>query len=345
MKQDLLSLRLGELEDEVALLGWPLYRGKQIFRWLSLGEKDFRNMTNLSNDHQRILQDKYDITSLKVMKKQLSKQDGTAKYLLQLLDGELIESVLMKYKHGNSVCISTQVGCGMGCDFCASGQEGLLRNLTPGEMVDQILTLQSAENVRISHVVLMGSGEPLQNLPNVVKLMRIINEKEGLCISLRNVTVSTCGLIPEIYRLASYKFPINLAISLHASDDETRRKIMPVAGQYKIRELVNACDEYAQVTGRRITYEYALMKGVNDAREDMGRLAKLLKGKLCHVNLILVNPVEGKNYRASERDHLELLRKVLSRSGIAVTVRRELGSDIDAACGQLKRRTMDGIPE
>ena len=306
-----------------------------------MGIKDFKDMTNLSKNDRCVLDDHFTITSLELIKKQKSSEDETTKYLVQLPDGELIETVLMKYRHGNSVCISTQVGCAMGCSFCASGQEGLVRNLTTGEMVDQILTISGLQSERISHVVLMGSGEPLQNLVNVVKLMKIINDKEGLNVSLRHVTLSTCGLIPEIQKLASYKMPINLAISLHASSDKTRRRIMPVARAYAITDLVKVCDEYSRITGRRVTYEYALIKGVNDSISDMQNLAKLLKGKLCHVNLIPINPVEGSSYHTVNRSHSNDLSQVLLKSGIATTVRRELGSDIDAACGQLKRRTLN----
>lgn len=306
-----------------------------------MGIKDFNDMTNLSKNDRYILDEHFTITSLELIKKQDSREDETLKCLFRLPDGELIESVLMKYKHGNSVCISTQVGCAMGCSFCASGQEGLVRNLTTGEMVGQILKVGQMESERISHVVLMGSGEPLQNLVNVVKLMKIINDKEGLNVSLRHVTLSTCGLIPEIKKLASYKMPINLAISLHASNDETRRRIMPVARAYAITDLINVCDEYSRLTGRRVTYEYALIKGINDSILDMQHLAKLLKGKLCHVNLIPINPVEGSSYQTVKKSHSNDLSRVLLKAGIAATVRRELGSDIDAACGQLKRRTLD----
>ncbi len=340
MKKDLLDFTLEEITHEISALGWPKFRSTQIFRWLYVGVKDFMEMTNLSKGDREELQNKYSIMNLTLIKKQESREDETAKFLFQLSDGEMIESVFMKYKHGNSACLSTQVGCAMACSFCASGQEGLVRNLSTGEMVDQILSMSRLQSERISHVVLMGSGEPLQNLGNVVKLMKIINDKEGLNISLRHVTLSTCGLIPEIRELASFKLPINLAISLHASNDDTRRRLMPVSRGYLITELINVCDEYASVTGRRVTYEYALIKGVNDSIADMQQLAKLLRGKLCHVNLIPINPVEGSNYQATNKAHLIDLTRVLLKEGIVSTVRRELGSDIDAACGQLKRRTL-----
>ncbi len=341
MKKDLLDLTLDEIALEIQTYGWPKFRSTQIFRWLHMGIKDFMDMTNLSKSDREVLENKYSITDLKLIRRQDSRKDETVKFLFQLPDGEMVESVLMKYKHGNSACLSTQVGCAMACSFCASGQEGLVRNLTTGEMVDQILAMSSLQSERISHVVLMGSGEPLQNLGNVVKLMKIINENEGLNISLRHVTLSTCGLIPEILKLATYKLPINLAISLHASNDDIRRRIMPVSRGYSIKELISACDEYSRITGRRVTYEYALIKGVNDSIIDMQHLAKLLKGKLCHVNLIPINPVEGSNYQSTNISHLNELTRVLLKNGIVSTVRRELGSDIDAACGQLKRRTLN----
>lgn len=340
MKRDLLDLTLDEISYEISLLGWPKFRSTQIFRWLYKGIKDFMDMTNLSINDRETLISRYNITELTLIKKQDSKKDETVKFLFQLPDGEMIESVLMKYKHGSSACLSTQVGCAMACSFCASGQEGLIRNLTAGEMVDQILSMSKLQSERIRHVVLMGSGEPLQNLGNVVKLMKIINENEGLNISLRHVTLSTCGLIPEIKKLANYNLPINLAISLHASNDETRRRLMPVSRGYTIKELISTCDEYSRITGRRVTYEYALIKGVNDSVIDIQNLARLLKGKLCHVNLIPINPIEGSNYQAANKSHLNELTRVLVKEGIVSTVRRELGSDIDAACGQLKRRTI-----
>jgi 23S rRNA (adenine2503-C2)-methyltransferase len=298
-------------------------------------------MSNLTKTDRESLKNHYSITKLEIVKKQVSLQDGTTKYLFQLSDGELIESVLMKYRHGTSACLSTQVGCAMGCSFCASGQEGLIRNLTTGEMLDQIIAMSVDQSERISHVVLMGSGEPLQNLQDVVKLINIMNHKAGLHISMRHITLSTCGLIPEINQLAVYELPITLAVSLHAASDEVRRRLMPIARRYAIQELVEACDAYAQQTGRRVTYEYALIKGVNDSVSDMTTLAALLKNRLCHVNLIPINPVEGSHYLSGSSEDLKQLKDILESKGIPVTVRREMGSDIDAACGQLKRRTQN----
>lgn len=339
MKMDLLSFSPEELKDEMKTMGWPAFRAGQIFQWLQKGVKNIDEMTNISKTARWELSERYFITKLNVVNKQVSAQDGTIKYLFQLSDGEMIESVLMKYHHGTSACISTQVGCAMGCAFCASGQEGLVRNLSTGEMLDQVLAMTADQPSRISHVVLMGSGEPLQNLEDVVKLIKIMNREEGLHISMRHVTISTCGLIPQIHQLANYEMPINLAVSLHASTDEIRRRLMPIAHNYSIGELVESCDEYSRKTKRRITYEYALIKGINDSETDMIALAALLKNKLCHVNLIPVNPVEGSSYRSDKMENMTHLKEILEKNGIPVTVRRELGSDIDAACGQLKRRT------
>ena len=341
MKKDLLNMSLAELTSEINDIGWPLFRGQQIFQWLQKGIKDIDKMTNLAKTDRETLKNHYFITKLDIVKKQVSHQDGTTKYLFQMPDGERIESVLMKYRHGTSACLSTQVGCAMGCAFCASGQEGLIRNLTTGEMLDQIIAMSADQSERISHVVLMGSGEPLQNLQDVVKLMKIINHQTGLHISMRHITLSTCGLIPEIHQLAAYELPINLAVSLHAASDEVRRRLMPIARGYAVQELVEACDAYTQKTGRRVTYEYALIKGVNDSVSDMMALATLLKNRLCHVNLIPVNPVEGSRYRSGSSEDIKQLKDVLESKGIPVTVRREMGSDIDAACGQLKRRTQN----
>ncbi len=337
MKKDLLGMTTQQLTDEMESQGWPAYRAKQIFQWLFRGVKHFDKMTNIPKAMRTELEQNYMITAIEQVKKQVSSLDGTAKYLYKLLDGELIESVLMNYRHGSSACISTQVGCAMGCAFCASGQEGLIRNLTTAEMADQILAMTADHQTRISHVVLMGSGEPLQNLKDVVELIRIINEPDGLHISMRHITLSTCGLIPEINQLASLKLPINLAVSLHAASDDVRRRIMPVAYRYSIHELIKACESYSDITHRRVTYEYALIRGINDSREDLITLAELLKNQLCHVNLIPVNPVQGTSYQSSPKEQAYQLKEILDKKGIPATVRREMGSDIDAACGQLKR--------
>ena len=340
MKRDLLSFTMEELRHEAETLHWPSFRGEQIFEWLQKGATSFDEMTNLSVDQRQVLKESYHINRLKMIDKQVSTQDGTTKYLFQLEDDQLIESVLMLYRHGASVCLSTQVGCAMGCSFCASGQEGLVRNLTTAEMLNQVLYITADQPNRVSHLVLMGSGEPLQNLPNVVKLMKIANHSKGLHISMRHMTLSTCGLIPEIRQLAALQLPFNLAISLHAPNDDIRKRLMPVATRYSVQELTETCEAYAKQTGRRITYEYALIKGVNDSPEHMVMLGDLLSGKLCHVNLIPVNPVSGSAYRSRDAQHTQQLKIILERKKIPVTIRREMGSDIDAACGQLKRRTL-----
>ena len=337
MKKDLLGMTKQQLTNEMESQGWPAYRARQIFQWLHRGAKHYDEMTNIPKTARTELERNYMITAIEQVKKQVSSLDGTSKYLYKLHDGELIESVLMNYHHGSSACISTQVGCAMGCAFCASGQEGLTRNLTAAEMVDQILAMKADQQKRISHVVLMGSGEPLQNLKDVVELIRIINEPEGLHISMRHITLSTCGLIPEINRLASLKLPINLAVSLHAASDDVRRRLMPVAYRYRIHELIKACELYSNITHRRVTYEYALIRGINDSREDLMALGELLKNQLCHVNLIPVNPVQGTSYQSSPKEQAYQLKEILDNKGIPATVRREMGSDIDAACGQLKR--------
>jgi 23S rRNA (adenine2503-C2)-methyltransferase len=339
MKKDLLGMTLQQMIIEMKELGLPAYRAKQIFRWLVSGVKDFEHMTNIPKNVRNQLRDSYQITAVEQVRRQVSSIDGTAKYLYKLDDGELIESVLMTYRHGSSACISTQVGCAMGCSFCASGQEGLVRNLTAAEMVDQILAMSADQQTRVSHVVLMGSGEPLQNLKDVVELIRILNEPEGLHISMRHITLSTCGLIPEINKLASLKLPINLAVSLHAATDDVRRRLMPVAYRYEIHDLIKACEHYSRLTHRRVTYEYALIKGVNDSKDDIRTLGELLQNQLCHVNLIPVNPVQGTSYRAGPKEQAYLLKEILDKMRIPATVRREMGSDIDAACGQLKRHT------
>ncbi|RQD70376.1 MAG: 23S rRNA (adenine(2503)-C(2))-methyltransferase RlmN [Tindallia sp. MSAO_Bac2] len=322
----------------MASLEWPPYRANQIFQWIQKGCSDFAEMTNLSKIMRETLSKNYILTSLWQVSKQTS-QDGTEKYLLELPDGELIETVLMRYKHGNSLCLSSQVGCAMGCQFCASGMEGLSRNLSAGEMLDQILFVSRDIKERISHVVMMGSGEPLQNLEEVVKLLNIINDKQGLNISLRHVTVSTCGLVPQIYELAEYKLPINLAISLHAASDNIRKSMMPIAERYSIDELLEACDAYVDKTNRRITYEYALVPGINDYPDEINKLAQKLKGKLCHVNLIPVNPVDDVFPAHHHHKGYHHIVEFLEKEGISATIRRELGADIDAACGQLKRRS------
>ena len=283
----------------------------------------------------------YPITALEILDVQISKIDGTRKYLFRLNDGNTIESVLMRYRHGNSVCISSQAGCRMGCRFCASTIGGLARNLLPSEMLDQIYRIQASTGERISNVVVMGSGEPLDNYDNLLRFIRLLTEEGGLHLSQRNLTVSTCGLVPQLYDLAEERLQMTLAVSLHASNDEKRRELMPIAKKYSIDELLKACRNYFEKTGRRITFEYSLVAGVNDSREDALELAGLLKGMNCHVNLIPVNPVRERSFVRSTREAVENFKINLEKCGINGTIRREMGSDIDGACGQLRKRYME----
>lgn len=319
----------------------PKFRAKQIFKWVNKGIRTFEEMTDLPKDLRSILESHAYIGSGEIVKILSSQTDGTQKYLFQLRDGNVIESVLMRYKHGNSVCVSTQVGCQMGCTFCASTIGGMVRDLTAGEILGQILDIQNHIEDRISNIVLMGSGEPLDNFDEVVKFIEVVNHKDGLNISQRHITLSTCGIVPKIYALADLKLQITLAISLHSADNEERSELMPVNRSYPIEKLLEACDYYAEKTGRRITYEYALILGKNDTPEMAKALAKRLKGKLCHVNLIPINDVKERGYKASDNSSIEGFKNILKLSGIETTVRRELGSDINAACGQLRKSHMD----
>ncbi len=339
-KNDLLDMSPDELHTALKERGCQPFRAKQIWQWLYGGTLDFSEMSNLPQALRQELGLHFKACGLTVEKRLDSKLDETRKYLFRLEDGNIIESVLMKYHYGYSVCLSTQVGCRMGCTFCASAPLGLVRNLTTGEMLAQILSIVKDGNLRVSHVVLMGIGEPFDNYDNVLAFLRRINREDTLSISYRKMTVSTCGIVPRILDFAEEGIPVNLSVSLHAADDATRQKTMPVARSWPIRELLGACGTYADKTGRRVTYEYSLIKGVNDSEAEAELLARKLKGTLCHVNLIPVNPVEGTGYEKSGRARIEGFRMVLERAGIAATVRRELGSDIMAACGQLRRNTL-----
>lgn len=339
-KKDLLDLEAEELKSELAALGEKPFRAGQIWKWLYAGELDFREMTNLPLDLRETLSERYRAGGLRIRDKLTSNVDGTRKYLFELDDGNIIEGVLMQYHYGYSACLSTQVGCRMGCGFCASSPLGFIRNLTKGEILGQILCMTHDINDRISHVVLMGIGEPFDNYENVVGFLRRINREDTLNISFRKMTVSTCGIVPGILRFANEGFPVNLSVSLHAPNDEIREKMMPIARRWPMDELLAACNEYARITSRRVTYEYALIRDVNDSAGHAEELAGRLKYTLCHVNLIPVNRVEGAGYDRSSRERVETFRAVLERKGIAVTVRRELGTDIMAACGQLRRDTL-----
>lgn len=339
MKQDIKSLNQKELEEVLTSMGEKPFRARQIYQWMHVKHaSSFDEMTDISKNFREKLKENCELTVLQQVIVQHSKLDGTAKYLFALSDGNMIESVRMKYKHGNSVCISSQAGCRMGCRFCASTLGGLVRNLTPAEMLDQIYRIQEDIGERVSHVVVMGTGEPLDNYDNLIKFIKLLSDEYGLNISQRNITVSTCGIVPNMRRLAKEKFQITLAISLHASSQEKRLALMPIANKYEIHELIEACKEYFALTGRRITFEYSLVKGVNDRTGDAAQLAELIRGLNCHVNLIPVNPIEEGEYVPPDRQAVEAFQELLEKRQITVTVRREMGRDIDGACGQLRRR-------
>ncbi|EUB12672.1 23S rRNA (adenine(2503)-C(2))-methyltransferase [Shuttleworthella sp. MSX8B] len=338
---DIKSMNLEELTAYVEAMGEKKFRARQLYEWIHRRQAaDWDEMSNLSRDLRGRLMRETDLTVLQEADCQISRLDGTRKYLFALSDGNMVESVLMPYHHGNSVCISSQVGCRMGCRFCASTIDGWLRNLTPAEMLDQIYRIQRDSKERVSNLVLMGTGEPLDNFDNVVKLIGLVSDENGLNISQRNITVSTCGIVPRIRELADLNLSITLAISLHASSQETRRKLMPIAERYDLKEILDACRYYFSRTGRRLTFEYALVAGVNDSREDAARLAGLLGDLNCHVNLIPVNPIKERNFHQSDRRALLAFRTQLEKYGVNVTIRREMGRDIDGACGQLRRRKM-----
>lgn len=340
-KVNLLDLSIEDLEKLFAEMGEQKFRAKQVFEWLGRGIKDIDQMTNLSKALREKLKELCYIGKLKIINKYVSAIDGTAKYLFELEDGNVIESVLMEYKHGFSVCVSSQVGCKMGCKFCASTGIGFMRNLSPGEILDQVLSIQEDAGKRIGHIVMMGIGEPLDNYDNVIKFLRLVNHPDGLNIGFRNISLSTSGIIPGIIKLSKEGIPLTLSISLHAPNDEIRNKLMPVNKKYSIDKLLEACNIYTEVTKRRITFEYALISGVNDSDDNALELARKIKGMLCHVNLIPVNTVASVDFRKSGRERIEHFKNLLQRHGIEATVRRELGSDINAACGQLRRSIME----
>lgn len=334
---NLLDYTLEELKVWMKENGESAFRGQQVLSWVYKGVIEFEDMKNMPKNLISKLKENFAIDLPKIIEVYKSNIDGTEKFLFGFKDGNLIESVLMRYKHGNSICISTQVGCAMGCKFCASTIEGKVRNLTTGEILSQILVVQKYINERISNVVLMGSGEPLDNYDNVVKFLEVVSAEYGLNIGQRHITLSTCGLVPKIYELADKDLSITLAISLHAFSDEKRKEIMPIANKYSINEILEACRYYIDKTNRRITFEYALVKEVNDGTEDAKALGRLLKGMLCHVNLIPVNEIKENSYKRSSKKSIDDFSEILKSHGIEVTVRREMGSDINAACGQLRR--------
>ena len=337
-KKDIKSMTMEELSEEVRALGQSAFRAGQIFSWLHEKKaSDFSEMSNLSKELRKQLEEKYQLTRLEILNVQISKADGTRKYLFSLADGNVIESVFMRYSHGNSVCVSTQAGCRMGCKFCASTIGGLERNLTPSEMLEQIYEIEKHTKERVSNVVLMGSGEPLDNYENVITFIRLLNHEKGLNISQRNITVSTCGLVPQVRRLAEEKLAITLAVSLHASNQEKREALMPIAKKYQLMQIIEACQYYFAQTGRRVTLEYSLIHGENDSLKEAEELAALARPLSCHINLIPVNPVKERNFRQSDKRNIENFKNKLEKSGINVTIRREMGRDIDGACGQLRR--------
>ena len=336
-KKNLKSYTYNELEALVRNeLGEPSFRAKQIFEWLYRGVDSFDEMSNLSKSLRERLDAAYIAGNLKIEQKFVSRIDETRRYLLKLEDGNYIESVLMKYHHGYMICVSSQVGCAMGCRFCASTRNGKARNLSAGEIIGQVMTVQKDLGERISNIVMMGIGEPLDNYDEVLKFLEIVNHPSGLNIGHRHITLSTCGLVPKIKDLADRQLQITLSVSLHAADDETRSEIMPVNRRYSISQLMEACRYYIKKTNRRISFEYTLISGVNDNSAEAEKLLKLLHGMLCHVNLIPVNPVKETGFKQGSRAKIEEFQRILESGGISATIRREMGADISAACGQLR---------
>ena len=339
---NLKSLTLPELTAVIKELGQPAFRGKQVYTWLHKGVRSYEEMTNIPKALRDLLTEKYPIKAPEVVRKQESKKDGTIKYLWKLSDGNCVETVLMRYNYGNTVCISTEVGCAMGCAFCASTIGGLVRRLEPYEMLDEVLFTQVDSGLPMSRIVLMGIGEPLDNFDNVMRFLELVNSEEGMNISMRHISLSTCGLIPKIDKLAEKKLQISLAISLHGPNNEIRSRVMPVNKAYPIEELLDACRRYYNATSRRIHFEYAMIDGVNDREEHARELLRRLKGLPAHFNLIPLNHVEESPLKPSSRAAVARFQKILEDGGITATVRRTLGSDIDASCGQLRRKYTKG---
>ena len=335
---DLKSQTLPELTATLKELGQPAFRGKQVYTWLHKGVRSYDEMSNLPKSLRDTLAEKYPICPPEVIRKQESKKDGTIKYLWKLSDGNCVETVLMRYNYGNTVCISTEVGCRMGCAFCASTIGGLVRRLEPYEMLDEVLFTQIDSGLPISRIVLMGIGEPLDNFDNVLRFLELVNSEEGMNITMRHISLSTCGLVPKIDELAAKKLQISLAISLHGPNNEIRSKVMPVNKAYPIEELLDACRRYFDATGRRIHFEYAMIQGVNDREQDARELLRRLKGLPSHINMIPLNHVEESPYKPSTKAAVAKFQKILEDGGITATVRRTLGGDIDASCGQLRRK-------
>lgn len=345
-RKDIKSMPFEELTEEMRDMGEKAFRAAQIYQWMHVKlVRSFEEMTNLSRSLREKLSEKYEFTALEPVQVQTSKLDGTKKFLFELQDGNVVESVWMQYKHGNSVCISSQVGCRMGCRFCASTLDGLERNLLPSEMLDQIYAIQGITGERVSNVVVMGTGEPLDNYDSLLIFLKILTDENGLNISQRNVTVSTCGIVPRIRQLADEKLQITLALSLHAATDEKRRELMPIANRYTIAELMEACTYYFEKTGRRLTLEYSLVGGVNDTDADAELLSRLARPLNCHVNLIPVNPIKERSFVQSEAARIRAFQIKLEKNKINGTIRREMGRDIDGACGQLRRKHIGSLQD
>lgn len=339
MSRDILSMTFEELTEEFSALNIQKFRTKQVYEWLHKHlASDYDEMTNLPKPLREDLSDRFPLYACKIARKQVSKFDGTVKYLFEMHDGDFVESVVMKYKYGNTICVSSQVGCKMGCAFCASTLGGFKRSLLPGEILSQLYSAQKDLGERISHIVLMGMGEPLDNYDNVIRFLELITDEKGLNISMRNISLSTCGIVPKIYDLLSKHLQLTLSISLHSPSDEIRSRIMPINNKYSVDELLKSCRKYSSETSRRISFEYAMLSGVNDSDECAALLASKLKGMLCHVNLIPVNEVAESPFKPSSRDRVERFVAILAKNGINATVRRKLGSDIDASCGQLRQK-------
>ena len=340
MKKNLKDYNIDDLKEIFVALDEKAYRAEQVFNWIyKENVTNIDDMTNLSLDLREKLNNEFSLHNFNISKK-LESKDGTKKYLFDLLDGNAIETVLMEYKHGFSICVSSQIGCKMGCKFCASTGIPFIRNLTPGEIVEQILAVERDTGIKISNIVFMGIGEPLDNYDNVIKAIRIINNPKGLNIGARHISISTSGIVPNIYRLAEENIQCTLSISLHSADNKKRSEMMPVNNAYNIGELIKACKDYINMTNRRISFEYALAKDDNDNLDDAKKLVKLLKGMLCHVNLIPINKIENGKYSKSTNENIIRFRDFLNDNGMVATIRRELGSDIDAACGQLRRQNL-----
>lgn len=338
---DIKSMLPEEIEAALKELGEPKYRAKQIFRWMSRGVASFDEMTDLSKSLRDKLRNSFTISSLSMLRKQVSRVDGTIKYLWQLPDGNAVETVVMRYHHGNTVCISSQVGCRQGCAFCASTIGGLIRNLEPSEMLEEVLSSERESGLKISNIVLMGIGEPLDNFDNVMRFLRLVNHPDGANIGMRHISLSTCGLIERFDDLASEDLQLTLSVSLHAPDDETRSKIMPANRGRGVEALIAACESYYRRTGRRISFEYAMIDGVNDTPEHARLLAKHARRVSAHVNLIPLNHVEERPFQPSTPEHMKVFICVLEESGVNVTVRRSLGGDVDASCGQLRKKVAE----